>query len=337
VSEPNAAFYHRCLIVMRRVRLLAVLGLLVVLAAACNGKSSSSSSAKPGKDDIVAEVASFDLTVGPPSRILVGVLTGDQRFVVYGTVQFRFAYLGTKQDNSPGAYGQAVDATFLAIPGSTVPTPAPSAPVATTGTDVKGVYAANAGFPKSGFYQVQVTAKLAGKSRTATSAFAVNEQHQVPGVGDVAPPVDNLTVASTDAPQAAIDSRASTGAIPDPELHQTTVAAAVAAHRPAVVVFATPVYCQSRFCGPVTDMVQDLSHTYANRASFIHVEIWRDYQNQTLNKAAADWLLRNGNLNEPWVFVIGSDGKIAARFDNVATADELRPILEKLPVIGPAT
>jgi hypothetical protein len=37
------------------------------------------------------------------------------------------------------------------------------------------------------------------------------------------------------------------------------------------------------------------------------------------------------------VFVIGADGKVAARFDNVATADELRPILEQLPVIGPAT
>jgi hypothetical protein len=109
----------------------------------------------------------------------------------------------------------------------------------------------------------------------------------------------------------------------------------VAAKRPSVVVFATPVYCQSRFCGPVTDMVHELSKTYADRASFVHVEIWRDFQNQTVNKAAADWLL-NCRLCEPWVFLVGGDGVIAARFDNVATAEELEPLLKQLPVIGRA-
>jgi hypothetical protein len=54
-----------------------------------------------------------------------------------------------------------------------------------------------------------------------------------------------------------------------------------------------------------------------------------------VNKAAADWLYRNNDLNEPWVFVIGSDGRITARFDNIATPGELRPLLETLPVIGP--
>ena len=76
---------------------------------------------------------------------------------------------------------------------------------------------------------------------------------------------------------------------------------------------------------------------YADRASFIHVEIWQDYQNQKLTDAATQWLLQpNGDLNEPCVFVIGTDGKIAARFDNVTTQDELEPLLRQLPVIGPA-
>jgi len=48
---------------------------------------------------------------------------------------------------------------------------------------------------------------------------------------------------------------------------------ALAEHRPILAVFATPVYCISRFCGPVTDAVEKLSHEYANRAEFIHVEI----------------------------------------------------------------
>jgi hypothetical protein len=197
------------------------------------------------------------------------------------------------------------------------------------------VYTAQASFDRAGFWQVEVAASVAGKERRAVAAFAVNEKHAIPAVGDAALPTENLTLASTDAPRAAIDSTAATGDVTDPHLHQTTIAAALAAKRPAVVVFATPVYCQSRFCGPVTDMVADLGRTYADRASFIHIEIWRDFQSQTVNKAAADWLYRNNELNEPWVFVIGSDGKISARFDNIATAAELEPMLKALPVIGP--
>ncbi len=309
---------------------------LALLAAACGGgsKDNASTGGKPSKDDIVAEVASFDLAVGPPSRILVGLYTGDQRFVVYGDVQFRFAYVGTKQENKAGAYGQPVTAHFLAVPGTKPPTPAPSTPQYSSGADNRGVYAAQAGFPQAGYYQVEVTATVGGKDRTATAALAVNDKHQVPGPGDAAPRTENLTLASTDAPKAAVDSRATTGDIPDPSLHQTTIAAALAAKRPVVLVISTPVYCQSRFCGPVTDMVDSLAKTYANRASFIHIEVFRDGQNQVVNRAAAEWILANGAPgNEPWVWVIGADGKIVARFDNVATQEEVEPLLKQLPPI----
>jgi hypothetical protein len=101
-------------------------------------------------------------------------------------------------------------------------------------------------------------------------------------------------------------------------------------------VFATPVYCTSRFCGPITDMVAELAHDYADRASFVHIEIWHDFQKKDVNKSAAEWIYRDGDLTEPWVFVVGADGRIAARFDNVATRGEVEPLLESLPVIGPA-
>ncbi|MGH9198306.1 MAG: hypothetical protein ACRD1T_21555, partial [Acidimicrobiia bacterium] len=83
-------------------------------------------------------------------------------------------------------------------------------------------------------------------------------------------------------------------------------------------------------CGPITDMVAELARDYRNAAEFIHVEIWRDYEDQVLNKAAADWLYRDGNLTEPWVFLIGADGRIVARWDNIATPDEIETELKKL-------
>jgi hypothetical protein len=205
------------------------------------------------------------------------------------------------------------------------------------GSEGKGVYGAQVAFDRAGFWKVEVTARLVGEQepRTASAAFPVRDRHAIPAPGDPALPSDNLTARSPDVPPKAIDSRAEGAGVPDPELHQTTITRALALGRPAVVVFATPVYCTSRFCGPVTDMVQDLAVAYADRASFVHVEIWQDFEKQQLTKAAGDWLLRGNDLNEPWVFVVGADGRIAARFDNVVTREELEPRLRALPVIGP--
>jgi hypothetical protein len=141
---------------------------------------------------------------------------------------------------------------------------------------------------------------------------------------------------SSDAPPEAIDSRASNGGdIPDPELHRWTIAEAIRQGRPALVVFSTPVYCVSQFCGPVTDVVERLAHRFRDRAVFIHVEIWRDYQNKVINKAAADWLLRGQDLTEPWVYLIGSDGTILDRWATLFRQDEVAAELTALPGMKP--
>src|SRR5438874_1642470 len=244
-----------------------------------------------------------------------------------------FAIVGTC---GPCQYGAAQQASFVAVPGSP-PSPANATPRVISSTESKGVYATQAAFDKAGFWRTEVSVNLDGKQRQATTDFKVLEHHAIPFVGDAALPTDNLTASTPNTPPAAVDSRASAGGlIPDPELHQTTIAAALAAHRPVLAVFATPVYCISRFCGPTTDAIQQLARTYGDRATFVHVEIWHDFQKQQINKAAADWLYRNNDLNEPWVFFIGADGKIAARWDNVADQAEIESMLKALPVIGKA-
>ncbi len=326
---------------LRRSAAALVSVLLAALAACSSGDGDGSTTATPSPDDLVAVVASFDVAVGPPSRFLVGLLTADQRSVVYGTVEERFSYLGTKEAPiSEPVAGPAIPATFLPIPGTDAPPDGAAQPQAVTGSVARGVYSSMVGFDKAGFWQVEVAADVGGSVRRATAAFGVGERHLVPFVGDAAPASENLTMASADAPLAAVDSRGGSGEIPDPELHSTTVAAALAANRPVVVSVSTPVYCTSRFCGPVTDMVQELSHTYGDRASFVHIEVFRDFQAdpQVFNRSAIEWIYPEGvgDINEPWVFVVGADGKVLARLDNVATEGELEPILQQLPVIGPA-
>ena len=46
-----------------------------------------------------------------------------------------------------------------------------------------------------------------------------------------------------------------TSRTPDRALYRASVAEALAANEPFVVTFATPLYCQSRTCGPVVDVV----------------------------------------------------------------------------------
>ncbi len=316
---------------MRLRRFAAAAGALALLLAGCGG---SGTSGKASADDLAVQVASYDLATGAPARFIVGLLTPDQRLIGYGTVDFRFSYVGTKEGSAGSTpFGAAVTASYLPIHGSVIPSPAPATPQVVKSSDSRGVYGAQAAFDRAGFWEVAATATIDGKARHGKGAFAVNPTHAVPGPGDAALATETLTLTTPEVPKAAIDSRAGSGDIPDPDLHRTTIAAALAAKRPVVAVFATPVYCTSRFCGPITDLVNELAHQYGDRADFVHVEIWRDFQAMTVNKSAADWVLRNGELQEPWVFVIGADGKVAARFDNVVTQGELEPLLAALPKV----
>lgn len=315
----------------------AILLVLALLSAACspNAQDPSSAPTKTADDSLVAQVASYDLAVGE-QRFMVGLLTKDQKLVGHGAVEMRFGYLGDQPDGT-AAMGAPVTAVYLPIPSeSSGPQPVKRAPEIVQASSGSGVYAVQAGFDKAGFWGVQVTADLAGqKPRTARAAFEVAATHEVVTVGQDAPRSENLTVASnTDAPIKAIDSRAPEGGpVPDPEMHRSTVAQAINDKKPVLVAVTTPVYCVSRFCGPITDMVAGLSSKYSDRAVFTHIEVWRDFEKKEINRAAAEWIYKGDHVTEPWVFLVDSDGKVAARWDNVATVAEIEPMLRQLPRI----
>jgi hypothetical protein len=158
----------------------------------------------------------------------------------------------------------------------------------------------------------------------------VLEEPAYPAPGDRALKTENLTMGSK-APAEAIDSgAATTGEVPDPELHAWTIADALAEHRPIVALFATPSYCESLFCGPVTENVRELAAAYDDRAVFVHIEIWREY-NTVLNEAAADWLYRDDNLTEPWLYLIDDRGTIVDRWGPLWDPDEVAAQLDQLP------
>jgi hypothetical protein len=308
----------------------AALLLTVALAAAgCADDGTGDGTRRAGSLQVFP--ASYDLSAGAPVRFIAGLGTGDNLFVSGGSVQMRFFFLGeTRAQGQPELVTESA-ADFLPLPGEEGAA-MPEAPTAVPGSEGRGVYKAEpVTFDRAGFWEVEVTAAIDGDERSGRGAFQVLAEPLVPAPGDPAPRTENLTLASKDAPAAAVDSRAVTGGVPDAHLHRTTIADAIRTGRPALVVFATPVYCVSKFCGPITDMIAELAREHRDRAEFIHVEIWRDFQGQVANEAAAEWLLREGDLTEPWVFLIGADGRIAARWDNVAAREEVEPLLRELP------
>jgi hypothetical protein len=315
---------------------VAGLGLVVAVAIGCGGPVTRSSAGPSPGSGIVAEIASYQVVARQPGRLLVALFAADNRWLSFGSIAVRFTFLGDAQGSpAPVAASGPASGSFLPIPGS--PDGAGRGPTLTLPADGRGVYAVEpVTFQTSGYWQVDVHAELAdGSIADGQAAFAVLDRPTVPTVGSAAPHTDNPVIGDPGVTSSALDSRARGGQpIPDPELHSTSIADALAAHRPALVVFSTPVYCVSRFCGPVTDLVSALAADYADRAAFIHVEIYRDFEAGAVNQAALDWLApASGDLREPWTFLIGADGRIAGSWDAVVTRAEIEPLLEALPAI----
>lgn len=314
-------------------RLLTALLAVGLLAAACGGGEQTDGGGgmtTPTPDaagGMQAILASVDLYAGEPQRVLVGLVFGDGQLVSYGTVSYSFSYTGTAAAPMQPEQGPIVDARYLPTPG----TPSGGAtPAITLPSEARGVYQADdVTFDRAGYWMLEVTAELPDGTQTATATVPVRDVPALPAPGQQALMTENLVIGDPSAPVAAIDSLAAVdGVVPDADLHASTIADAIARGDVTIVLFATPAYCMSQFCGPVNELVETIAGAYAGRATFIHVEIWRDFQNQVINKAAAEWLYRDGDLTEPWLYLIGRGGTIIDRWGSLFDPDEVRAAVD---------
>jgi hypothetical protein len=317
-------------------RPLSAVAMLAVLVGSCTNDGAAAPTTSPTSDasSFSAEVASSDLAADSPEAVQVGVFSSSDEAGVlllsFGEIDVAFSFLGGDGSLEPVA-GPVTTGGFVPAPGTARRDR--GEPTLTNPADVAGVYVTpEVTFQEPGVWNAQVTTSVDGGAPiTLDAAFTVYPEHLIPAVGDDALRTKNLTMDSKGVPAVAIDSRAQDGAeVPDPQLHDATIADAIREGRPALVQFATPVYCQSQFCGPTVEAQQALEREYGDVAEFIHVEIWRDYEQSTVNQAAADWLLREGNLTEPWLFLIDADGVIVERWGPLFDLDDVRASLDAL-------
>ena len=177
-------------------------------------------------------------------------------------------------------------------------------------------------FPKPGRYILMAIASYDGKlASTSQLAMRVGADGGPPSVGEKAPAVHTETLADARGDVANIDTRLP----PLPELHEDDFADVVG-KKPVVLAFATPQLCQVRVCGPVVDVVAEVRSQFPE-PTYIHQEIFQDNDvNKGLRKPVVEFGLRT----EPWVFLVGPDGKIVERFEGAVSVAEMTAAVEKL-------
>lgn len=186
----------------------------------------------------------------------------------------------------------------------------------------KSVYVAELDLPKPGKYEILGLTRLDDRLVAATPAggpLVVRRKSVVPAVGDEAPVVHTRTEADVHGNLQEIDTRQ-----PPSTMHDVDFADVVG-RRPTVLLFATAALCQSRVCGPVIDVTEQVKAERGDEAAFVHSEIYRenDMSKGFLPEVAA-WSLPT----EPWVFAIDGSGRVAARIEGAFSADELNEAID---------
>jgi hypothetical protein len=322
---------------MRRATLTALLAALALGVAAC-GDSGGGGSSDSASDPVAEVPSALQANVsaarrpqvsefpavkgktlqqlaneigGGPSMGLAGsvFLAGRENRVAFGVVDSNAGFLYGKTAlyvaRTPGSRAKG---PFVA-PADVLVTEAPyrSQQAATEQDPFAAVYAAQVPFPKPGGYSVMAVTLVDGKPVASAGQLKVTtpDKDPIPEVGEPAPKVQTDTVASAGGDVEAIDTRR-----PTSDMHADF--SQRVGKKPVALLFATPQLCASRVCGPVVDEALQLRATYGDRMDFIHQEVYADNDpNKGLRKPLQQFHL----ATEPWLFVVGKDGRITARLE----------------------
>src|SRR3954451_9767225 len=319
---------------MRLVWLVLMLSLSLALSA-CGGGSSGSSgvTATPPK---IPSVTQFPKVRGRTMNQLAAnvqgglVLAPSVSLLLPGMNRFGFGLFDRQRKQVTDAEG----AVYIAR-GPNSPAHGPyvarwesldvkghylSKTVATDPDAAKTLYVADVPFKTAGKYVVLGLFRLDNRLVGAPANVEVVKDSNVPEVGERAPKISTPTKDSVGGDLSKIDTRD-----PHDTMHDVNFADAYG-KRPIVIVFATPALCQSRVCGPVVDIAEQVKHDRPkDDVGWVHMEI---YNNNQLKDGYRPQFLRYHLPTEPWLFTIDKNGKVASRIEGAFSADELEKAVD---------
>jgi hypothetical protein len=268
------------------------------------------SGAKPTKLVIAPAAQVFDLG---PNRYPFGVFTAGREQISDADVALYFA-----KEN-----GGAVQGPLPAQVSSLETKPAYRAQGSEAPGEAKTVYVV----PKVDFNRKGpwlAIAMLKGKNGLEASRVpspTVDQYPKVPAIGEPAPVIHTPTAADVGGDLAKIDTR-----VPPDQMHKVDFADVVG-KKPIVLVFATPALCQSRVCGPVVDVAQQVADKFGKEADFIHMEV---YNENNPSKGIRPQLRAYGLPTEPWTFLIDRNGTIRDRIEGAYGVSELEEAMKSI-------
>jgi hypothetical protein len=177
------------------------------------------------------------------------------------------------------------------------------------------VYETDIDFTSDGEWRVAALIRQGDKlTATLLPSAVVGEFKKVPRVGDRAPLIHTPTASDVAGDRSKITTR-----IP-PDTQNQVDYADVLGKEPIVLLFATPQFCQSRVCGPVVDVAEQVKEAYGDRAAFIHMEIYKD---NDPGKDVTSQVKAFHLPSEPWVFVIDRRGIVRSAIEGPFGVDRL--------------
>lgn len=288
----------------------ALTALSCLLLVGCGG-SDESTSTEPGSGATLEELWRMpgdDVAVVPgtanhePGDVRVSFLVVDAEGAVVALPTAR-VWVANSLDSAPFLEAEA-KLERIGIPGGDE-------------ADATHIFVATLPLTRPGKYWLLAEPEGGAEKVQALGNVVVVAEDDAPDVGDAAIASETPTLASTGGDTAALTTRTP----PDESLLRYSVADSLEAKVPFVVTFATPKFCSSRTCGPVVDVVEEVSRRFeGENVRFIHVEVFEDNDPaKGFNRWMREWSLPT----EPWTFLVGADGKIAARFEGTVSVLEL--------------
>jgi hypothetical protein len=319
-----------------RISIVALLA--CALLAGCGGDDSSSSEQAPPP----AKAADFPKPGGKTLLQLLNdaggsgpVLAPSGLEVRTGTHRFGFALFNRSREQitdasvavyaAPAGGGPAKGPYLARYESIAVKPQFQSQQTATDPDSAKSIYTTEIPFDKPGKYELLGLARVGGKLvAAATPGGGVEVKSEsgdpIPAVGTSPPRIHTPTKAEVGGDLASIDTR-----LPPSSMHDADFAD-VLGKKPVVLIFATPQLCQSRVCGPVVDVAEQVKAGSGDDVEFIHMEVYRDNR---IDKGIRPQMAAFHLQSEPWLFVFDRSGKVSTRIEGAFSERELKQAIAK--------
>ncbi len=183
------------------------------------------------------------------------------------------------------------------------------------------VYSTPIDFSSDGEWRIAALIEDDGEIKgTLLPSAVVGEFDGVPRPGEKAPKIHTPTADDVGGDLAQVTTR-----IPPDTQNQVDYADALG-KEPIVLLFATPQFCQSRVCGPVVDVAEQVKQEYGDEAAFIHMEIFND---NDPGKGVRPQVRAFNLPSEPWLFTIDRQGRISSAIEGAFGVEALTAAVKK--------